>query len=137
MTKLTTKGMAVAVKVKGDTVQVCHGTPRLVKRVNSLQKQEEFLQGLKPTATTSSMSELRLTFPKNDPRPPQLANLIHLLTECNVKCEVLQFAVISSLPRDRIGAEEDQAVLAGTRNQSCRDGQMHFLLSLLRGGGNL
>src|SRR5260370_34444423 len=37
MTKLTAKGMAVSVKVESDPVQVCHGgTPRLVKRVNSV-----------------------------------------------------------------------------------------------------
>src|SRR5229473_3538320 len=37
MTKLTTKSMAVSVKVERDPVQLCHGgTPRLVKRVNSL-----------------------------------------------------------------------------------------------------
>src|SRR5260370_30921515 len=37
MTKLTAKGMAVSVKVERDPVQLCHGgTPRLVKRVNSL-----------------------------------------------------------------------------------------------------
>ena len=58
-------------------------------------------------AATCPMSELRLTLLKNDPRPPQLANLIHLLAECNVKCKVLRFAIIDGLFRDRIGAEED------------------------------
>jgi len=69
------------------------------------------------------MSELSLEYPQNNPRLPQLViNLIHLLTECNVKCEALQFALVDSFSRDSIDAEEDQAVLAGTRNQSCRDG---------------
>src|SRR6266852_5408344 len=84
-------------------------------------------------AATSSMSELRLTFPKNDPRTPQFANLIHLLPECNVKCEVLQFAVIDGFFRGRIGAQENQAVLARTRNHSRGNGQMQFLFGLLCG----
>src|SRR5205823_13751674 len=77
------------------------------------------------------MSELRFDFPEDDPLPLQAVNLMRLPSECNVKCEVLQLAVIDSFSRNRIGAKEDQTVLAGTQNQSCRDGQVQFLLSLL------
>jgi hypothetical protein len=60
-------------------------------------------------------------FPKDYPLPLQAVNLKHLVPECNVKCEVLQLAIIDRFSANRIGAEEDQAVLAGSRNQSCRD----------------
>jgi hypothetical protein len=92
-----------------------------VERVNSLQKLDEFLEGLKPAAPDMFHVRAKAQVPKNDPLPLQPANLIHLAAECNVKCEVLQLAVIDSFSAYRVSAKEDYAVLAGTRNQASRD----------------